>query len=162
MMARDVGIEHPEKPWVIYFSTTIYTTGRVTINKHYRVLWKPDRNTPRGDVWRVYNIEIMSKLEEFKLSRIVEENSEPNFWTEKMGKHNFLSAISFIVTMTPQLWTLTIVGLPARFLLWLIPLIVFYAARLPRERHKPLKVRFAACVRVLLTHSKHSIWSCVI
>jgi len=43
------------------------------------------------------------------------------------------SAILFLITMTPQLWTFTIVGLPARFLLWLIPLFVFYAARLPEK-----------------------------
>ena len=33
----------------------------------------------REDIWRVYNIEIRSKLEEVKLSGSVEENSEPNF-----------------------------------------------------------------------------------
>ena len=41
------------------------------------------------------------------------------------------SAIFFLITMAPQLWTLRIFGLPIRFLLWLIPLFVFYAARLP-------------------------------
>ena len=43
------------------------------------------------------------------------------------------SAIFFLITMAPQLWTLKILGLPARFLLWLIPLFVFYAARLPEK-----------------------------
>ncbi len=31
----------------------------------------------REDIWRVYNIEIRSKLEEVKLSGSIEENSEP-------------------------------------------------------------------------------------
>jgi uncharacterized membrane protein len=43
------------------------------------------------------------------------------------------SAILFLISMAPQLWTLTIIGIPARFLLWTIPLIVFYAARLPEK-----------------------------
>ena len=43
------------------------------------------------------------------------------------------SAIFFLITMAPQLWTLTIVGVPARFILWLIPLFVFFAARLPEK-----------------------------
>lgn len=43
------------------------------------------------------------------------------------------SGIFFLITMAPQLWTLRIVGMPARFLLWIIPLVVFYAARLPEK-----------------------------
>lgn len=44
-----------------------------------------------------------------------------------------VSAGLFLITMAPQLWTFTIVGLPARFLLWIRPLIVFYAAGLPEK-----------------------------
>ena len=44
-----------------------------------------------------------------------------------------VSAIIFLITMVPQLWTLRIIGVPVRFLLWIIPLIVFYIARLPEK-----------------------------
>jgi uncharacterized membrane protein len=47
------------------------------------------------------------------------------------------SAVLFVITMAPQLWTLNIAGLPARFLLWLIPLVVFYVARLPEKGTHP-------------------------
>jgi uncharacterized membrane protein len=44
-----------------------------------------------------------------------------------------VSAILFLFTIMPQLWAFTIFGLPARFLLWLIPLFIFFAARIPEK-----------------------------
>ena len=65
---------------------SLYTAfGKMTSNQIGRLpVVEPEDSTKligiitREDVWRVYNIEIMSKLEEVKLSGSVEENGEPH------------------------------------------------------------------------------------
>jgi CIC family chloride channel protein len=66
---------------------SLYTAfGKMTSNQIGRLpVVEPGDSTKligiitREDVWRVYNIEIMSKLEETKLSGSVKENSETKF-----------------------------------------------------------------------------------
>ena len=66
---------------------SLYTAfGKMTSNQIGRLpVVEPGDSTKligiitREDIWRVYNVEIMSKLEEVKLSGSVDENSEPHF-----------------------------------------------------------------------------------